>query len=441
MISKIIQILLGTGMVFILLPWSSSAQEPFNYPLIEHEYLPNIKSSKLYNLDVQKERPIWVLNENQKLQKLYLIFDDLDADTKYYEFSILHCTSDWQQSDLDITEYSRGYLRTEIEEFQFSIQTKQSYTTYSYVFDIDNIPWYKSGNYLLIVWDVTDDDKVAFTKRLFVLDDKVPLKVNTTLPLRPGVQRRNQAFEVTVDLEDFKIFKPEKELLLSVYQNMRWDNPLLNMTFFNRLGHIFEFGRPDEISFPGLKEFRSLDIRSARYRSIDIEVIERTDEHIWMLHEIDYPRTYQEYLYERDRNGTFFFINNDREIQGELRTEYINVLFTLKMKELNDQEVYWTGPHIGWELLPEYRMRYDNNREAYFLETLLKQGYYDYTYVLKDMETHKIDITGLEGSTYKADNDYIFMFYYRDRGERYDQLIGISYYSFLGGPLTLFDYK
>lgn len=437
--SKHVKFLLS--LIFIVSSTLCNSQEKFEFPLVEHNYLPNIQSSKLYNIDIRKERPIWMINSQYEDQTLTLLFDDMDADTKYYEFSIIHATADWKQSDLDITEYSHGFLRTELEDYAFSVQTKESYTTYSYEFNLENIPWYKSGNYLLVVWDVTDDEQVAFTKRFFVVEQEIVLNVNSTLPILTGNQRTHHAFEVSTELKNIKIFNPKKELILGVYQNMRWDNPLINTSFYTRLGDLYRFGRTDEISFPAVNEFRSLDIRSAKYRSADIAILERSKNKIEMLAEIDYPRAYKEYLFLNDRNGTFFFENHDRKLQADIRMEYVEVLFTLQMKELYDHKVYITGPHINWEILPEYEMTFDENRKSYFLEALLKQGYYDYTYIAQNIDTHEKNITAIEGSTFKTDNDYIFFLYHRKRGERYDQIIGVKYFSNISGPLTMFDIR
>ena len=81
-----------------------------------------------------------------------------------------------------------------------------------------------------------------------------------------------------------------------------------------------------------------------------------------------------------------------------------------------------------WKLKEEFRMVYNNRINGYICKALLKQGYYEYEYVLspnkksrdKPLYTH----TETEGDWYETENQYTILIYYHPLGERYDQLIG-----------------
>jgi hypothetical protein len=68
------------------------------------------------------------------------------------------------------------------------------------------------------------------------------------------------------------------------------------------------------------------------------------------------------------------------------------------------------------------------NAETNLFEGLLflKQGYYDYQYLIKEKGKTLQDISLTEGSHYETNNEYSIFVYYRDPGTLYDQLIGVE---------------
>jgi len=57
---------------------------------------------------------------------------------------------------------------------------------------------------------------------------------------------------------------------------------------------------------------------------------------------------------------------------------------------------------------------------------LLKQGYYNYLYVVQDHTNKNTNLTFIEGSHYQTKNDYYIYVYYREIGKNYEQLIGFK---------------
>ena len=66
------------------------------------------------------------------------------------------------------------------------------------------------------------------------------------------------------------------------------------------------------------------------------------------------------------------------------------------------------------------------NAEAGMYETklFLKQGYYNYTYIVKDPATGAL--TDLEGNYWETENKYTILVYYKSFTDRSDQLIGVG---------------
>jgi hypothetical protein len=69
-------------------------------------------------------------------------------------------------------------------------------------------------------------------------------------------------------------------------------------------------------------------------------------------------------------------------------------------------------------------LTYDFETKSYRLELLLKQGYYNYEYVLIRDGSRFPDATFMEGSYYEAENDYLVYVYLTTTTGRYDRLIG-----------------
>ena len=70
------------------------------------------------------------------------------------------------------------------------------------------------------------------------------------------------------------------------------------------------------------------------------------------------------------------------------------------------------------------KMNYNYKRFGYELKLYLKQGYYNYIYVLSNDNKRGGDETIVEGNHWDTENEYSIFVYHRKIGTYYDQLIG-----------------
>ena len=70
-------------------------------------------------------------------------------------------------------------------------------------------------------------------------------------------------------------------------------------------------------------------------------------------------------------------------------------------------------------------MTYSSESGLYETAFKLKQGFYNYKYVLVDAKGN-LDEGVIDGNFYQTENNYKVLVYYRDLGARYDLLIGIG---------------
>jgi hypothetical protein len=69
-------------------------------------------------------------------------------------------------------------------------------------------------------------------------------------------------------------------------------------------------------------------------------------------------------------------------------------------------------------------MSYNENDGAYELFLLMKQGIYNYNYVLVDNKGKVDEENAIDGNFFQTENDYYVMVYYRADNDRFDRVIG-----------------
>jgi hypothetical protein len=73
------------------------------------------------------------------------------------------------------------------------------------------------------------------------------------------------------------------------------------------------------------------------------------------------------------------------------------------------------------------KLTFNPERGAYEKTMLLKQGFYNYTYVTKPKDKNgPLDFSLTEGNYFGTENSYVVLVYHRPFGARADELIGVS---------------
>jgi hypothetical protein len=211
---------------------------------------------------------------------------------------------------------------------------------------------------------------------------------------------------------------------------MRWDRilgPLAPRPFVsvkNKLSFDFQ----DSIVFPAGKEWRFFDMRTFLFRGPGIQKIERNNQ-TWQVYLKPEQNRYESVGYElvNDLNGQYN-IENRTAGEGFLQTDYANVLFILEQNQPFENEmVYVFGALTDWQLKPEFKMTYDEASASYYCNPLLKQGYYNYSFLVVDSHTFQpSEQNDQEGNWHETDNVYNIFTYYRPFGGNYDRLVSVG---------------
>lgn len=386
-------------------------------------YQTNIKSVRLYKPGNQLSFPIINLNSPEQLE---LHFDDLDADVKMYYYSFQLCNADWTEANINSFDYLKGFPQTRINNYRFSSITENRYTHYQAILpDQKNFP-YKPGNYILKVYLNGDTTQLAFTKRMYIVDNKVNAIAKISQPYAPDLFRTHQKLQFTLNVSAIPNFNPGQQLKVIVLQNNRWDIAVTGWQPTFLRGNNLEYNSENFGIFPGGKEWRWLDVRDFRLQSERVQSAEYLKANTQVYLFPDVPLNNKPYFFFPDLNGGSL-IEASRGINSFWESDYATIHFSLAAPngdEYTNKDIYLYGQLTDYAFTDSLKMNFNKNRGLYETKLMLKQGYYDYTFITvdKDSGIH----LGIDGDSNEAENEYTILVYYRSFTGRYDELIGVT---------------
>ena len=376
----------------------------------------NIKSIQLFNPQTNDETPVIKFGE-----QLILSFDDLQNSNTIYKYTIKHLDRDWQDDGLFFTEFAKGVMSANIQDFAYSFNTYQKYTHYTLSFPNEKIQPKISGNYELIVYK-DSASKPLFKKRFCIVEDGANLGINVSRfndGKKPNV---NQRIEVIAVPNRSDVLSNLNSISLNVIQNNNFNQGIFDVKTNSVIGNKLLFQQMNLV-FPGNNEFYYFDNKIINQAYDMIAAVDNNDEgnHTYLHSVWAYPLDYQ---YQPDVNGAFYFRRNDMGIERDANTEgdYSWVYFSLDSEKM-DKELYVLGAFNDYLPSEESKMIYDENYKKYIAKIYLKQGFYNYILATKD-ESGYLNLGEINGSFWQTENLYQAFLYYAPFGKNYDGLIG-----------------
>lgn len=377
----------------------------------------NIKTIQLRPVSSQQFAPVVPLGS-----VLELSFDDLDADSKEYQYKIEHMTADWKPSKLSSNQYVKGFNSNYIRTVTNSFNTLQNYTHYSVKIPNQNTIVTKSGNYLISILD--EYDEVVFTRRFVLYEQKTVVGVNVTRSRNTSILNTHQTVNFLVNYPKIQINNPAQEVKVVLIKNNNWNTAItgLQPQFFKPNQLIYNY--INKTNFWAGNEFRNFDSKNIRNTSLNIAKTEQKE--IWHNYLFtDEPRSEKLYNYNPDINGQFKI----RTLNGNDPTDeadYATMHFSLDVFEpYTNKDVYVYGSFNDFQLSKENKMTYNQKQKAYQLSIPLKQGFYNYSYATVD-KNGKVNLNEVDGSFFQTENEYTVIVYYRPFGGQYDRVIGVG---------------
>ncbi len=400
----------------------------FNYGLsaqvADSIYKSNIKTVRLHNYGNQLSLPIINLNSGDQVE---LHFDDLQGNVKYYYYSYQLCDKDWLPINLSQFDYLKGFTQMRINNYRFSSIAFTKYTHYQAILPERNSYPTKSGNYLLKVYLDGDTSKLAFTKRLLVVDNKSIISAKITQPFSPQYFRTHQRLEFNVNINGLNTFSAAQQIKVVVLQNNRWDNAVTNISPTFVRGNSLEYSTENNLIFSAGKEWRWVDLRDFHLQTDRVKTAEYKKNSTDVYVRTDIQRSGERYIYYRDLNG-MYIVETTQSVNPFWQSDYATVYFSFLPPDSSvyqNKEIYLFGQLTDYAYNDSTKMKFNTAKGLYETHLFLKQGYYNYTYVVAD-KNNMANRMEVDGSYFEAENSYTILVYYKSFTSRSDELIGAA---------------
>jgi hypothetical protein len=359
-----------------------------------------------------------IINMNESL---YLSFDDVSGDENFYYYKIVHCDFDWNRSKLLKSEYLDGSDDNLIEDIQSSYGTLQRYTNYKLSLPNNDVSFKISGNFILEILDT--DDNIVLERKFLILNEKISVDLNVYPSQNKDKFYTHQNVQFIINTNRYKIRNPNKDIKVTILQNDQWDNLkiILKPQFIEKDRLIYRY--EEESEFEGGNEYLFFDTKDLRSTNQNISFVRKENVFQHFLF-TDNPRSNLNYSNYSDINGNF----NPNTTLGENsdnESDYSIVYFSLARQfVIDNSKIYIYGKFNNYELTDENEMIYNPSLETFEGILLLKQGFYNYKYIIK--KNDMILKNQISGSFFQTENSYTVLVYKKGFEDFYDILIGIG---------------
>ncbi|SHK51973.1 protein of unknown function [Chishuiella changwenlii] len=382
----------------------------------------NIKTLQVFNPQTNDNTPIIRLNSGEYL---FFLFDDLDAGYKRYQYSIEHRNADWTPSNIFQSEFLNGVNTDYARIHKNSFNTYQRYTNYQIKFPNEQMNIKLPGNYIIKVF-LENDNNPILTQRFAVYQPITDVGVMVSRFNNPTKKELNQRLQVQVASGTQDLLEVPDGAKLFLMKNNNWkEGFFINRPTFSR-SNLLTYSDTN-ILFNGGAEYNWFDNKNLEVPSLTTEKAFRKDSVFHTVLRVDIPKYNLPYDDFPDINGNYYIRNNrfGNEYIANSEADYSWVYFALDAFE--DQNglyaPYVVGAFNNWKIDENSKLEKDDSG-LWVTELFLKQGYYNYQYVVKNTKTGQIDPTYVSGSFWQTENQYQALFYYRPWGQRYDVLMG-----------------
>ena len=384
-------------------------------------YLANNSTNESETTDVLAA-PVAQLNTKERL---IIEFDWVsDESLLAFQYKIFHCTKDWKKSPLLGQDYLDEY--NEFISYQIVPSSTRALQYYHCKGELPRV--LIAGNYLLYVYDANNGGAPILSRKFMVTENKARITFEQNAST---IYTDKQALQFKIVFPSSSPFDFKDFSSVFIRKNERWDTmkEIKKVAFFN----------PNEksISYTPLfsntiyeagNEFHVFDGRNERGIGVETREVRRNGDTTQYLLFPD-KTLLNTYYTRKDINGKFI-IDNYIDGEGNTNSEYINILFTLDYSLPIDGTIYLIGAFNNWQPTHPFNLTFNPEIRKYQLSTnQLKQGYYNYKYVVVD-KLGNIKESFFSGNFAQTENKYEVIVYYFDQQLQTDKIIAYQTFSF-----------
>ena len=359
-----------------------------------------------------------IINLNDRLVLEFDVLNNLEEDFYYV---IEHFDSDWNPSQLMKTEYLTGMDNLRIVDYVNSFNTYQIYSHYRLQIPNQQTRLRVSGNYIIKIFD--DYDDLVFSRKFMVVEPMANVGVQIRRSRDVALINETQSvdFKVTPTTSNFN--NPLETIKTTVLQNNNLKTAIHGLKPQYIMGNELVYRYTNASLFWGGNEYLFFENKDIRATNLGIQYIDLQDlYHSYLYTNIE--RSRKKYTFNPDINGGFKVTVLDRD-DPRIEADYTYVHFSLSATEFLNAAVYVYGGFNNFSTTKENEMVFNPNKGVYEATLLMKQGFYNYKYVLIDKE-NTLHEGAISGNFDETENNYKVLVYYRDLGARYDKLIGLG---------------
>lgn len=360
--------------------------------------------------------PIINLNE-----RIYLEFDVLNNLEEDFYYVIEHFDYDWTPSRLMKSEYLDGMDNLRIFNYENSFNTYQIYSHYRLQIPNPQTRLKVSGNYLIKIFDENDD--LVFSRKFMIMEQQVGVGVQIKRSRNVALINEAQTVDFSIKSNNLNLNNPTETVKTVIVQNNNLKTAIYDLKPQYTLGNELVYRYNDNSLFWGGNEYLFFENKDVRMANLGIQYIDLQDlYHSYLYTDID--RSSRKYTYNPDINGGFKITVLDRQ-DPSIEADYTYVHFSLLVEEFLNQSVYVYGGFNNFSISDDNKMIFNVEKGIYELSMLLKQGFYNYKYVVVDDDNTLFE-GAVSGNFDETENNYKVIVYYRDLGARYDKIIGLG---------------
>jgi hypothetical protein len=364
----------------------------------------------------QGQLPILRLGE-----PLILEFDALNANEEDFYYVIEHFNYDWTPSVLAKAEYIRGLDNQRILDYRNSFNTYQVYSHYTLkIPNVQTRGFLKTGNYMISIYD--DYNELMFSRKFMIYEDLLNVGVQIRRSRDVRVIAEKQSVDIVIATNQINFNNPLQTVKTVIIQNNNLNTAIKGLSPQYTLGNQLIYRYDLETAFWGGNEYLFFENKDVRAANVGVNFIDLKDiYHSYLF--TNEPRKNRPYTYNPDINGNFQITAVDRT-DVNVEADYTMVHFSLLHPKLEGKSVHVYGNFNAFTIEPLTEMIYNDEKNVYETMMRLKQGFYNYKYVVVDKDTGALDEGAISGNYWQTENNYKVLVYYRDLGFRYDRLIG-----------------
>ena len=412
-----------TLFIFLVFCASGLFAQDFGLPCGNLNYKPEVQTVQLFADGDQLSDPIIPIDD--MVERLTLSFDIIDGEGEVLNYTFIHCSHDWQPTEIQRIQYASGFESDRLDDYAFSRNTLIPYVNYQLKFPKADMMPLLSGNYLLIVFG-DDMNDLYFTRRFMVFNEKA--HVGAVVPRYPddlSLTNTHQQLNVKVTMNNYLTGNTQQFSHLTIRQNGRWDNAAEGLQPTYVYPDYISFEHHPQTVFEATNQYRRFNTSNFYFQSENLAHIRQTDESFEIDISTCESRARKAYASYEDIHGEKYIYVENEDLDNATEADYCRVKFFYKSEApLTHEDLYIMGALYDWCFIESNKMQYDYRLHGYTCSMVLKQGYYNFMFVTVDRSTGEVKTDLTAGNHWETNNVYKLYFYYYNTLKGYDELVG-----------------